>query len=96
MAIRIKYFAVIGSGAFPMDMLRYDRCWPVDSNDAANLTDYNSSVDLSLKRRAVVLGTVADRNTPDRWSSFGWTCSGTYADSYDGARDWVRSIMGDR
>ena len=32
-------FAVRGSGIFPFDMLRYDRCWPNTSDDATTMAD---------------------------------------------------------
>lgn len=95
MALRVKYFAVIGSGAFPMDMLRYDRCWPVNSDDAANLTDYSNNDGKPLVRRAVALATIADRVESARWSSFGWTASSLFTD-HTRVNDWVRSIMGGR
>lgn len=59
--------AVVGSGPFPLDMLRYDSCVPHDEHDSTEAA-------ADLGRRAVVLrcyspsGTV----TPGRWASFGW------------------------
>lgn len=62
-------FTVEGCGPFPIDMLRYDSCWPkserYDSSNIAGAHDRG--------RRRVVLITADDAApTPDRWESFGW------------------------
>lgn len=61
--VQIYSYTVEGIGAFPLDMLRRDRCWPADSNDAARLD--------GEERRAVALRGL-DHPTGDRWLSFGW------------------------
>lgn len=72
-------FVVTGRGRFPMDMLRYDQCWPKDSTDANLLNDpdpYASDderYDFRRKLRTVTLISAGYRTpTPERWDSFGW------------------------
>ena len=56
-------FIVRGKGTFPLDMLRYDKCYPLKSLPTRR-TD--TVVD-------VLLRVDMDRSlTPERWSSFGW------------------------
>jgi len=61
-------FQVDGNGTFPFDMLRFDCCWPLTSDDAHKLT--------GVERRTVILTTLqANRRwepTEGRWASFGW------------------------
>lgn len=57
-------FTVAGSGEFPLDMLRYDECWPVDGNAVAAMTGEG--------RRGVQLRTNRRMPTRDRWDSFSW------------------------
>lgn len=70
MTRRIEEFVVLGRGPFPLDMLRYDQCWPASAEDVQRM-----DVD-SLDRRA--LRTVRLRTinvmgpTTDRWESFLW------------------------
>ena len=64
-------FTVEGSGEFPFDMLRYDRCWPKDeSHDVVNMTSYSRDR-FSLRKRQVELIGLNDP-TSARWASFGW------------------------
>lgn len=58
-------FAVEGSGEFPIDMLRYDRCWPAAEAQVPYLTASRSG------RRHVLL-TGLQEPTQARWQSFGW------------------------
>lgn len=62
-------FTVEGRGQFPLDMLRYDACYPADSDTVSQI----DAEDEPGKRRRVRL--LTSRDTPptsDRWSSFGW------------------------
>ncbi len=65
-------FTVLGRGDFPFDMLRYDACFPMDTEDARGLrTPENEG-----GHRMITL----QRYVPDkhripalaRWKSFGW------------------------
>lgn len=58
-----KYY-VTGYGDFPMDMLRYDSCWPAGPTDVAKLGAEH-------KERSVQLCSTQEP-TLDRWTSFGW------------------------
>lgn len=58
-------FEVEGAGGFPFDMLRYDECWPMTSNDSALLEHHERT-----RRRVVMNGNIEP--TPKRWDSFNW------------------------
>lgn len=71
-AVKIQEFEVEGRGPFPVDMLRYDACWPVRENE-------DSFKGISLREpecydgeRVVRLRTIAPSLTEGRWRSFGW------------------------
>ena len=73
MKTKTVHFTVTGSGTFPLDMLRYDRCFPRDSTDCALMdnSDYQRkrtvrlAIDDARRGRSAV--------TEARWQSFGWT-----------------------
>jgi hypothetical protein len=77
---RIKEFQVEGRTRFPLDMLRYDSCWPTDTTSVNTIS---ASLDTAERREAltkvaggkltVSLMTSAVAITPERWQSFGWT-----------------------
>jgi len=60
---------------FPLDMLRYDCCWPYSQEDVGHIQntlglrslELNS---INLKRRVL---NKKDVPTEARWKSFGWT-----------------------
>ncbi len=68
-----------GTLPFPVDMLRYDQCWPNDSQSAAEI---GASFDIHERfaqgregKFTVELTNGNGKNrrwTPDRWRSFGW------------------------
>lgn len=63
-------FEVQGSGTFPVDMLRYDCCWP-----AREMEDSYRGIgepDPSAPVRTVRLHTIRETATNGRWASFGW------------------------
>jgi hypothetical protein len=66
-------FYVHGNGIFPLDMLRYDSCYPHDSYSVHELEDTGWK---ATERREVSLihtGNLKDWTpTIDRWASFGW------------------------
>lgn len=62
-------FTVTGSGAFPLDMLRYDRCWPKHEAQTSRLLPQHD------RREVVMEGLRAP--TVARWASFGWTAEVT-------------------
>jgi hypothetical protein len=65
-------FTVAGTGTFPLDMLRYDRCWAKTQEDTTILrsTAYKPSKhELTVTLQSI--GTAAP--TIDRWESYGWS-----------------------
>ncbi len=62
--MKTKRFTVEGFGAFPVDMLRYDACYPADSVSATLINGRG--------RRAVNLRSYREP-TIGRWNSFMWT-----------------------
>jgi len=70
----LTIFYVTGSSVFPLDMLRYDHCYPLRTEDAMALETPTGA--RRLENRTVRL--VATSTNPkwgpvfDRWNSFGW------------------------
>lgn len=62
-------FTVQGKGSFPLDMLRYDQCWPERGDDVSEIEERRSYGD---GLRNVRLIGVCSTPTVGRWSSFGW------------------------
>lgn len=62
-------FSVRGIGRFPIDMLRYDACYPASGQDSAKINDIR-------ERRVIELVAVhhskAFEPTAARWNSFCW------------------------
>jgi hypothetical protein len=70
-------YKVTGSGTFPDDMLRYDRCW-IDAADdllalREELQDTEPAPHFLPRRTVTVIG--QKEPTVGRWQSFGWTVS---------------------
>ena len=64
-------FTVEGRGSFPIDMLRYDSCWPAsESRDSFEITASTRPRSGRMKRRITLLG--LREPTVGRWESFGW------------------------
>lgn len=59
-------FDVEGRGDFPLDMLRYDLCWPATEDDSRLVAHAVRTADRPVRLRGLKLPTVA------RWASFGW------------------------
>ena len=66
----MKKFTVQGSGEFPFDMLRFDRCFP--TSPAASLAMGYFPDGRGRTMREVELCTDECSITPARWESFGW------------------------
>jgi len=58
-------FTVEGRGAFPTDMLRYDRCCPYAQEDVSWME--------GLEPRSVKLISHVGPPEQARWNSFGWS-----------------------
>lgn len=67
--INLYTYAVEGRGHFPIDMLRYDMCWP-DSEEDAN-TLYESTLKVAIPRCKIQLSGFRPP-TIDRWISLKW------------------------
>ncbi len=71
----ITRFVVEGRGHFPVDMLRYDTCWPSTQRDVSTI-EYFTRDFRTEKPRRVALSSAHKlkgfKPTNERWSSFGW------------------------
>ena len=63
MAVKTLRYKVSGAGAFPLDMLRYDRVYPFSEVDS-------NAMEYSPKRRTVEV--IGSGCTKGRWESFLW------------------------
>lgn len=76
---KVLTFEVEGRGSFPLDMLRYDACYP-SSEQNSHLIEYNPwADDLKSSKRTVRLmhrvlkdEYLGNYPTKGRWESFGW------------------------
>jgi hypothetical protein len=65
-------FVVEGASPFPVDMLRYDGCWPATEADSYAI--HRTFVDPYNERIQITL--TSDQHptaTAGRWKSFGWS-----------------------
>jgi hypothetical protein len=62
-------FSVIGKGPFPADMLRYDGCYPANSDSASNIVFPGVQRTVDLVCEHPHKGWLP---TFERWRSFGW------------------------
>jgi hypothetical protein len=74
--MRVATFKLEGYDQFPLDMLRYDACWPMDQDSIAEMQasfDVRDRVERRKERKPfkVTINTIGVM-TPARWSSFGW------------------------
>jgi hypothetical protein len=65
----IVVFVVEGRGEFPIDMLRYDQCWPRREIDSGTIRRTNETRKVEL----MCINTTGRKPTEARWKSFGWT-----------------------
>lgn len=64
-----QVFTVKGKGAFPIDMLRLDYCWPHNEEDSKRVFQKGIRT-IELVRRIDREGTVP---AAGHWLSYGWT-----------------------
>jgi hypothetical protein len=66
-AIYEWFLVVEGSGSFPLDMLRYDACFPYEQTDSG-------AIERTGRRRVVLIrrGVNEHAGSEARWTSFGW------------------------
>lgn len=65
--VKTKFITVEGRGRFPLDMLRYDSCWPYTTVDSGRMDP-----DVREKRKVVLLTNSPNAPTPKRWDSYTW------------------------
>lgn len=71
MTSRFHRFRVTGTGPFPVDMLRYDCCWPADQDSAVYIAaSIPNGLPEGFKHSITLTG--CQRPTIARWHSFGW------------------------
>lgn len=59
-----------GKGVFPLDMLRYDQCWPATTGDVMKIA-YCEDPMLNNEVYEIEMRS-HNHFTYDRWRSFGW------------------------
>lgn len=66
-------YTVVGSGSFPMDMLRYDSSYPIRTKDCIEIVStYLVNESKKSKIRLCHVGASGWKPTEERWESFGW------------------------
>jgi hypothetical protein len=77
--VTVWRFIVSGVTPFPLDMLRYDACYPVEQDSVAEIESSRDSQDRAARRLEnwnkqyrVMLCSHVNSPTDARWSSFGW------------------------
>lgn len=71
---KITAFTVKGQGNFPLDMLRYDGCWPRSSSDSSEIIESMQEIAIrGTDVREIRLESATGNLTAGRWNSFGWT-----------------------
>lgn len=68
--MKVCRFTAVGHGYFPVDMLRYDRCWPA-TQDAIHNMPVETYRRHSLEPAEVEMCGI-NNPTAERWQSFGW------------------------
>lgn len=66
---RIYTFVVVGDDQFPVDMLRYDLCYPKRTSDSHEI-ERSFRPRERRERRVTLVSSKAP--TEPRWGSFGW------------------------
>jgi len=69
---RYEYW-VTGFGEFPLDMLRYDSCWPATGSDVSGLNRPEIDPFKPTRKPRSVLLRSYNAPTIERWSSFQWS-----------------------
>jgi len=67
--MKLQKFVVKGLGQFPIDMLRYDQCFPLREDESAKIAKSWRGLDIELGRHVT---DESDEPSYDRWLSFGW------------------------
>lgn len=70
MAKKLFIFTVEGPGVFPLDMLRYDACFPYDSYSVGEMVISGRPGAQQEKHKVTLIS--RQEPTHGRWESFGW------------------------
>lgn len=65
--MKVITFTVMGKGRFPLDMLRYDQCFPCDG-----ISVHNIEADTVAVRPVKLVSIASTGITSLRWASFNW------------------------
>ncbi|KRT69414.1 MAG: hypothetical protein XU15_C0011G0096 [candidate division NC10 bacterium CSP1-5] len=72
MKVYRQTFQVTGLGSFPLDMLRYDECYPRTERDTALIDQSFQEANVQYIGLERILTDEAKDPTFDRWKSFLW------------------------
>jgi hypothetical protein len=64
---KVYYVQATGTGTFPIDMLRVDKCYPVMPSDVGTIANPTFNV-----ARSVVLASHNSEWSPKAWKAVGW------------------------
>lgn len=68
--MKLVSYTVIGSGSFPIDMLRYDQAFPASEYDSGIMAE-SGNRQVRLNSYSAHAGKLSVSR--QRWESFGWT-----------------------
>lgn len=71
--VKLYSYTVEGHHRFPLDMLRYDRCWPAKQIDVSALDAHPGVRTVGVRSN--------QPPTVERWASFGWQVSNLKVDT---------------
>ncbi len=72
MAKKICIFTVQGAYQFPIDMLRYDCCYPQQQKDIVTIERSLANAEQASPFKVTLASQLIHNPTKDRWASFGW------------------------
>ena len=72
-----RFFTVSGTGRFPVDMLRFDACYPRTGTDALIIErSFERPRPLEAEKVVVLAKPSGEAPNAARWKSFGWEVVG--------------------
>ncbi len=84
----VHYAKIAGRSEFPLDMLRYDCCAPMNFviNQNPESGFLYAAIDLDAGLSDLIVGRILETRygawTPSRWASFGWSCEPIYMEEW--------------
>ena len=85
MAAYYQTFTIEGSFPFPLDMLRYDSCFPATQKDVSGISqsiERTNTEPVVKVRLGRLITNKGERPTEARWRSFGWKVSDIHIRKY--------------